>query len=694
METQDVLNTDSVVPSFIDPSALVLKRLNQVSDLVDVIRHGGRDHNPKTSMQRLPKHMRRRAMSHNIKRLPRKYRMFAVKELAKRKARKKTPDRYVRRRPRNLQKEYAKRSNQGNRWLQTHIWHAKRFEMIKLWNFKVPLRCYQQGVRPFMKNARDNAVMFDDSYCRMLRFRFPTSTQLDIFKQNYSKLRNSECSSLKNGLRASCSGIQQICSFNNIAENATDVILFVHPLFFDKPLDLLKGLTGETFQELPAKSIVTKFLPEYGTDFPMNCYESTSCSVSDETNLYSTFTFYGSNVITRLFNCLTLVCNDELESDDLKEIHAQWKHFCQNRGSINTLPNGTSFTLLVEDPRLSSPIEAQKEECESSSSESFEHETTKKKLDLIFDRRVVRKYLAASISETKLNNLRSTRVGPINLKHYKVNPYTYFILELVHNKSCQTYITFKCSADFSFPTSTAVVSEVGALSDRFILCDELMDCAYPFAWLPLTLERPLYRWKRYHKFKEPVFESLGKWNSLQNWSHIIDNPKYLSRLQCFIKSKAVQSQALFEMDDVVIPVRVKPIGDGLLTDDGLIYHWVDESKTDAEMLDFNGTLSDEEDPDKFFDQTDSEDEDQKPTKKPASFFQERRSHTKSHPEDSQIIGRLTIAQQTHYHGGVEGLGYIDSKSFSKLCETGGKVRVRNPNSIKLVNACVKMLYSQ
>jgi hypothetical protein len=36
MEVQDVLNTDGVVPSFIDASALVVKRLKQVSDLVDV----------------------------------------------------------------------------------------------------------------------------------------------------------------------------------------------------------------------------------------------------------------------------------------------------------------------------------------------------------------------------------------------------------------------------------------------------------------------------------------------------------------------------------------------------------------------------------------------------------------------------------------------------------------------------------
>lgn len=36
MDVNDVLNTEGVVPSFIDASSLVAKRLHQISDLVDV----------------------------------------------------------------------------------------------------------------------------------------------------------------------------------------------------------------------------------------------------------------------------------------------------------------------------------------------------------------------------------------------------------------------------------------------------------------------------------------------------------------------------------------------------------------------------------------------------------------------------------------------------------------------------------
>lgn len=31
------------------------------------------------------------------------------------------------------------------------------------------------------------------------------------------------------------------------------------------------------------------------------------------------------------------------------------------------------------------------------------------------------------------------------------------------------------------------------MSDRFVLCSEISDCSYPFLFLPLMLEKPLYR---------------------------------------------------------------------------------------------------------------------------------------------------------------------------------------------------------
>ncbi|KAF7246242.1 Ribonucleases P/MRP protein subunit POP1, partial [Varanus komodoensis] len=100
--------------------------------------------------QSLPRHMRRRAMSHNIKRLPRRLRELArieaekpehqKKELPKSKCRK------ARRRHTDLVAVFNHRQKK-NIWLETHIWHAKRFHMVKKWG-------YCLGDRPTMKSYR------------------------------------------------------------------------------------------------------------------------------------------------------------------------------------------------------------------------------------------------------------------------------------------------------------------------------------------------------------------------------------------------------------------------------------------------------------------------------------------------------------------------------------------------------------
>uniref|UniRef100_A0A8C6XG81 POP1 homolog, ribonuclease P/MRP subunit n=1 Tax=Naja naja TaxID=35670 RepID=A0A8C6XG81_NAJNA len=93
--------------------------------------------------QSLPRHMRRRAMSHNIKRLPRR---SAEKPEHQKKALSKSKCRKARRRHINLVVEFNRRQRK-NIWLETHIWHAKRFHMVKKWG-------YCLGDKPTMKSYR------------------------------------------------------------------------------------------------------------------------------------------------------------------------------------------------------------------------------------------------------------------------------------------------------------------------------------------------------------------------------------------------------------------------------------------------------------------------------------------------------------------------------------------------------------
>ncbi|KAI5620875.1 ribonucleases P/MRP protein subunit POP1 [Silurus asotus] len=106
----------------------------------------------------LPKHMRRRAMSHNIKRLPCRLRETAQRMLEKsqqtgkkeKKEQSKTKSRRARRRHGSLLLEFNRRQRK-NKWLETHIWHAKRFHMLKKWGYclgdRPTYKCYRASYR-------------------------------------------------------------------------------------------------------------------------------------------------------------------------------------------------------------------------------------------------------------------------------------------------------------------------------------------------------------------------------------------------------------------------------------------------------------------------------------------------------------------------------------------------------------------
>ena len=58
----------------------------------------------------------------------------------------KMPSRKHRRRPKNLLDEYNRRK-QNHAWLETHIWHAKRFKMVEKWSYKIAEQPCDKGLR-------------------------------------------------------------------------------------------------------------------------------------------------------------------------------------------------------------------------------------------------------------------------------------------------------------------------------------------------------------------------------------------------------------------------------------------------------------------------------------------------------------------------------------------------------------------
>jgi len=128
--------------------------------------------NPKQTkliFQKLPVYMRRRVMSHNVKRLPRRLREAHLAQMAKSANGKnlsstnKRPSRKYRRRPHNLLSEYNRR--QCNKiWLETHIWHAKRFHMIDKWGCRIPNYPNDKSFRANYRAITKYCMLQDISY--------------------------------------------------------------------------------------------------------------------------------------------------------------------------------------------------------------------------------------------------------------------------------------------------------------------------------------------------------------------------------------------------------------------------------------------------------------------------------------------------------------------------------------------------
>ncbi|XP_063055641.1 ribonucleases P/MRP protein subunit POP1 [Engraulis encrasicolus] len=139
----------------------------------------------------LPKHMRRRAMSHDTKRLPKRLREGAQRMLDKslqmgKKEESKTKSRKARRRHGNLLLEFNRRQRK-NVWLETHIWHAKRFHMVKKWGYclgeRPTLKCYRACYRAMSSHC----LLQDLSYYCCLELQGPEDQLLSALSRLTSK---------------------------------------------------------------------------------------------------------------------------------------------------------------------------------------------------------------------------------------------------------------------------------------------------------------------------------------------------------------------------------------------------------------------------------------------------------------------------------------------------------------------------
>ncbi|KAF4102645.1 ribonucleases P/MRP protein subunit POP1 [Onychostoma macrolepis] len=156
------------LPKYITASSFAKARAAEVNAMLKAVRKpAGSCH----IFNALPRHMRRRAMSHSAKRLPSRLREGAQRlaersQRAPEKEKKQLPrsrSRRARRRHGNLLLEFNRRQRK-NKWLETHIWHAKRFHMQKTWSYCLPLKPTAKCFRASYRAMSSHALLQDLSY--------------------------------------------------------------------------------------------------------------------------------------------------------------------------------------------------------------------------------------------------------------------------------------------------------------------------------------------------------------------------------------------------------------------------------------------------------------------------------------------------------------------------------------------------
>lgn len=208
----------------------------------------------KLAFQKLPKHMRRRAMSHNVKRLPIRLREIHLNQQQKSgiPPKQKRPSRKHRRRPSNLLSEYERRKRKI-RWLETHIWHAKRFHMIEKWGYRLGERPCDKAFRACYRATSKYCLVQDTSYFSCIEVSGESELLLDGFKNicNASAGLTLAAKAFINGCREG-----ETILFHNSTQTAVGTVYFtwkpaeasttyrtvwlwIHPAYYKSVLSLL-----------------------------------------------------------------------------------------------------------------------------------------------------------------------------------------------------------------------------------------------------------------------------------------------------------------------------------------------------------------------------------------------------------------------------------------------------------------------
>ncbi|KAJ7254397.1 NUC188 domain-containing protein [Mycena haematopus] len=124
--------------------------------------------------QTLPRHLRRRAASHDVRRVPLRLRDRAKQEMnaVKKKALARFRPKQGKDKRLSRTETFIKRQRDKS-WLETHIWHAKRMKMQNMWGYRLAVTPTEKAFRPSHRASVHGSILHDASYQSTIQLQGP-----------------------------------------------------------------------------------------------------------------------------------------------------------------------------------------------------------------------------------------------------------------------------------------------------------------------------------------------------------------------------------------------------------------------------------------------------------------------------------------------------------------------------------------
>ena len=248
-------------------------------------------------------------------------------------------------------------------WIPTHLWHAKRFHMAHLWNWKVPLMHTNRGAKAALRLAREGKCLIQDLSWRMQPLCLVVASAQNTTTTTNSSSESAAATTTRNNQElhrnAIATALQRIIPRfeNNSEQNWGQGMLYEldqSPLSAIGPVQwmilaspLSSSSTAEEDRplvdsEYGDKEVAMDATANRVTDVqrPRTSYESSN-NQNDDMSRQFVYLFVHPAILTSCYNCLQRLVDDQeslrcrLSSSSSVQSQLRWELHCGIYGGLD-----------------------------------------------------------------------------------------------------------------------------------------------------------------------------------------------------------------------------------------------------------------------------------------------------------------------------------------------------------------------